>query len=328
MSYSKEVTEKAKEKLRDRRESAFSAADFRREKLYGEVPRLSEIDAELSQIGVNTARAVLGGKNAAEELTALSEKSLLLQEERKNLLASLGYDENFTEPHFFCEKCADTGYIEKENKTLLCDCFLKLLSDTACEALNEVSPLTLSTFESFRLDYYSSVPDKNGKIPLDRMSKIFNFCRDYADNFSLSSKSLLMRGATGLGKTHLSLSIANDVMKKGFSVVYVSAPDILSKIEREHFSYDYDAKDETFSRLVACDLLILDDLGTEFATQFTASTVYNIFNSRINAGKPMIISTNMSLSELEGAYSQRFISRVMGTCDRLDFIGSDVRPKL
>lgn len=210
----------------------------------------------------------------------------------------------------------------------MCDCLKKMIISCECEELNEISPLKLSTFDTFKLSYYSDQPDAQGRIPLDRMSKIFNYCRKYADHFSSGSKSLLMCGATGLGKTHLSLAIANEVIKNGFSVVYVSAPDILSQLSKEQFSHQINNDIDTFKMLLDCDLLILDDLGTEFVSPYSVAAVYNVFNSRLLKSKPTIINTNYNLSELETTYSQRFMSRIMGSCDRLDFIGSDIRTKL
>ena len=325
MAYSKKIYDTAKEKLNSRRVNALNIADYRKNEVFRAIPRLSEIEQNLTSIGVSTAKAVLSGKDAATELTYLKEKSLALQAEFKALLVSHGYSEDYLEPHFTCEKCKDTGYVELDNKTITCDCYKKLLSSTACEELNKISPLSLSTFDSFNLNYYSEKPDKNGNIPYKRMSKIYDFCLDYAKNFTVNSKGLLMRGETGLGKTHLSLAIANEVINKGYSVVYVSAPDILSKLEREHFSYNYVSEEQLMQSLLECDLLILDDLGTEFTTQFSSTAIYNLFNSRVNMGKPIIISTNLVGTELEKAYSQRFTSRVMSTCLMLDFIGSDIR---
>lgn len=328
MPYSNSILVQAKDALSARRLSAQRAADFKREQLYRQNPRLEEIDRELSRIGAAAAKAILKSSDSTLDMKKLSEQSLALQDEYHTILAGLGLSAESLEPVYECDKCHDTGYIELDNRTVTCECLKKLMSDLACEQLNAESPLQLCTFDSFSLDYYSDRRDHNGAIPLNRMSKIFNYCREYADNFSSSSRSLLMRGATGLGKTHLSLAIANEVIRKGMSVVYVSAPDILQRLEREHFSHQYKDEDNTFSSLMKCDLLIIDDLGTEFSTLFTISTVYNIFNSRILSGKPIIMNTNLTMNELLTTYSQRFVSRVMGSCDRLDFIGEDIRPRL
>ena len=328
MPYSNEILNRAKERLAERRAVAEASAELRRETAYVRVPRLREIDRELGQIGAETALTVLKSGGAQYSMDQLAEKSLALQEEFRRELFSIGLKPEDLEPTYHCPVCSDTGYVERDNRTEICGCLSKLMSDVSCESLNALSPLTLSTFESFKLGYYSDRPDANGSVPLNRMTKIFNYCRNYAESFSTSSKGILMRGATGLGKTHLSLAIANELIRKGFSVIYVSAPDILSKLEREHFTYQYDAEADTFSKLIRCDLLILDDLGTEFVTPFSTSTVYNLFNSRILAGKPVIMNTNLTPEEMVGSYSQRFLSRVMGSCDILEFIGKDVRPRL
>lgn len=325
MSYSKEVVKVAREKLYDRRMNAIRYADLRREQIYKKCPRIEEIERELSEIGAKVSMCILKGERGSEEVEALSERSLALQEEERNLLEQNGSSSESLLPQYSCDKCSDTGYIELDGKTILCDCYKKLLTDTACEQLSAVSPLKLSTFESFKLDCYSDRPDAQGRVSRDRMSKIFNYCRNYADTFSTNSRSILMRGSTGLGKTHLSLAIANEVLQKGFSVVYVSAPDIIHKLEREHFSGNYTDEDDSFKTLMDCDLLIIDDLGTEFKTQFSVSAIYNIFNSRHLSEKPIIMNTNLPFGDLEDIYSARFTSRVMGCCDDLEFIGADLR---
>lgn len=325
MAYSKSVYQRAKSVMSDRRRKAVTAAQSNLEKIYKEIPRIKEIDKNLSNTSIYIAKSVINGGSVTEELKKLKDSNRELQDERKALLKAYGYDENADEPKYACTKCDDKGMIEKDGKTVYCECFKKLLTDIACEELNKISPLALSTFDTFKLSYYPQELSQQSASPYKRMSKIYDFCINYAFTFSPASKSLLIRGNTGLGKTHLSLAIANEVLKKGFGVVYVSAPDILSKLEKEHFSYDYESENQTLDTLLECDLLIIDDLGTEFKTQYSTSCIYNIFNSRILSQKPIIINTNMTLKELESAYSERFVSRVIGSCDRLDFIGKDIR---
>ena len=324
MPYSQEIYHIAKDRLQERRQQAVRTADFNREQLFREIPRLSEINSELLSIGAAIAKSIIKDSDS-EDIRTLSENSLQLQQEQDAVLEEHNIDKAVMEPHYYCSLCGDTGYIEQDHNTVVCECLKKLMADIACEQLSANLPLSDCTFESFSLNYYSKEPDVLGKIPFNRMSNIYNYCVNYADTFNEHSKSILMKGGTGLGKTHLSLAIANEVIRKGSSVIYTSAPQIMSKLEREHFNYQYDAQEETFNSLLKCDLLILDDLGTEFVSDFTRSCVYNLFNARILSNKPIIISTNLQLDELITTYSQRFVSRLIGSCDRLDFIGEDIR---
>ena len=201
----------------------------------------------------------------------------------------------------------------------------KLLRDTAYNEFNEKSPLSLerSRFENFSLDWYPDRPDANGKNPRKRMEKILAFCRDYAEHFSKSSPSILMEGGTGLGKTHLSLAIAGRVIDRGFGVIYGSAPDILTalKAENSYFNTDH----TVLERFEQCDLLIIDDLGTEFPNSFTKSAAYNLLNARLAREKPTIISTNLTIPEMKSSYSDRLVSRIIGENEHLPFIGDDIR---
>ncbi|MGN1126793.1 MAG: ATP-binding protein, partial [Ruminococcus sp.] len=290
MAFSSNINRKADEIINERRMKALGKQDMVKEKIYAEIPRLEEIERQLSLIGAKTAKAVLMGENAAESTKQLAKESLELQSEFCRLLFLKGYNQSDLEPHYFCKKCKDTGrYDDEKGRTVLCECLKKLRAEIACEELNKVSPLSLCSFDSFDLNYYDlDVQEGYSTSPYDRMSKILAYCKKYAENFSLNSPSLMMKGNTGLGKTHLSLSIAKEVIDKGFGVVYVSAPMILSKLEKQHFSYAYDEEENTINTLVDCDLLILDDLGTEFQSNYTSSTIYNIFNSRLLNGKPTI----------------------------------------
>ena len=157
------------------------------------------------------------------------------------------------------------------------------------------------------------------------MANIFEFAKDYAQNFKKNSDNLLFLGGVGLGKTHLSLSIINVVTEKGFGVIYDSAQNLFNKIEKEHFSYS--GSNEIIDAVLSCDLLVIDDLGTEFITPFTVSQFYNIINSRINSGLPTIINTNLDFSEIQENYTARVLSRIMGNYKIKKFMGDDIRIK-
>lgn len=322
MGYGKKINAMAKVALQERRNSAYRNADKAKSIFLSKYPEAEKIERKLQSTSITAAKAVAAGGNVREELTKLKEENLALQNQLNEIYSKAGINGDDLEPKFTCSRCKDTGY----NDGIICECYKKLLRETAYNQLNSLSPLSLSTFESFDLDYYPEESLNNSSIsPRRRMANIFKFCKEYAENFSLNSPNLLMKGTTGLGKTHLSLAIAREVIEKGFGVVYCSAPNILSKIEKEHFSRYNEDEESTEDLLTKCDLLILDDLGTEFSTQFTNATVYNILNTRIMTNKPTIISTNMSIAELEKSYSQRFVSRTIGSSIKLDFVGNDIR---
>lgn len=327
MSYSKQIYNSAMDVIHNRRLRAEKEADIRREEIYKKDPEVEKLNREIASCGVQAAKAVLMGKDINEEMGKLKIKNLSLQDDLKNRLMFNGYTSDALEPKYSCPVCKDTGYFEENNRTLVCECLRKALIKATCDEINSISPLSLCKFDNFSLSNYDMDVSANSTSPYERMSKIFSFCKKYADTFSEKSENLLMNGATGLGKTHLSLAIANEVINKGFSVIYVSAPTILSKLEKEHFSrgYDDNREEETLAALLECDLLIIDDLGTEFVTNFSITEIYNIFNSRLLQGKPVIINTNLTLKEIEATYSQRFLSRLVGCAVKLDFMGKDVR---
>jgi DNA replication protein DnaC len=325
MGYSQKIRRKAISIIQTHRLDAEREAEYRKNKIYKEIPEAEKIEREISSCGIAAGRAVLKGGDVKAEIKKLKERNLTLQEEYKQLLLKGGYSIEDTEPQYTCKKCNDKGYVEIDNRTVECDCFKQTLIECACAELNRYSALTLCTFDDFSLEYYSTKIERNFSCsPYEQMKKILQYCKKYAESFDRHSESLLMSGKTGLGKTHLSLSIANEVIKKGYEVVYVSAPSLVSQLEKEHFTNNRedDNLDET---LIDCDLLIIDDLGTEFATQFSNSEIYNIFNSRLLNHKPVIVNTNLTLQELEKQYSQRFVSRIVGQSTRLNFFGKDIR---
>lgn len=324
MGYDKSIKRRAEQILTERRLSAENAAEKRRKAIFSEIPEAERFERKLSETGIGAARALIKGGDVESALIELKEKNLSLQKEYEQLLRIHGYYPSDLEPDYFCKICGDKGYYEQDNKTVMCDCLRKAMAEVACEELNKNTPLKLSTFEDFDLKYYSmDIDDKYPCSPYDQMSNILKFCKRYADDFSLESGNIFMCGKTGLGKTHLSLAIANEVIKKGYGVIYAPAPKIVATLEKEHFSNDRSSTDE--SMFIDCDLLIVDDLGTEFSTQFSKSAIYNLFNERLLSGKPIIINTNCKLTELEELYSQRFISRIRGEATKLEFIGTDVR---
>ena len=325
MGYSKEIYDKVQKELYDIKMEAVDELNRKKDILYNRFPEAAEIEKQLSATAIKAARAVISGANSKDELLKLRQTTKNLRERLTQILKSVNLPEDYLELNYRCKKCSDEGYVDG----IMCDCMKKMMKKEVYNELNKMSPLELSSFENFSLDFYSDTPQPNSELtPKKRMAKILEFCKKYASQFKKNSPSLLMTGSTGLGKTHLSLAIAKEVIEKGFGVIYGSAQNIISKVEKEKFRGHQNSSDETERHYIDCDLLIIDDLGTEYLTSFSSAAIYNIVNSRIMMNKPTIISTNLSMKELEKNYSQRMVSRIIGNNIRLEFLGSDIRQKI
>lgn len=318
MPYSDEVLRRAQARLAAARSERERENDARIQAIYRRCPRLLEIDRQLrATVAQAMAAAFRKGEDPAAAIARLREENLSLQREREWLLESKGIDEADLQAEPICAICGGTGYVGER----MCECLRELCRQ---EQKQELSSLLAGreTFDAFRLDLYSDAPDpKLGVSPREVMHQIFQRCRRYAAEFSLRSPSLLMSGGTGVGKTFLSAAIARTVADAGFSVVYDTAGRIFSDFEEEKFG----SGTHLTGKYRRCDLLILDDLGTEMTTQFTLSALYDLVNGRLLAGLPSIISTNLTTAELRSRYTPQIASRLLGRYERLPFAGSDIR---
>lgn len=320
MAHNKEIYDLAVKELALRKKKAEDDLQKRETYLTSIEPEYERLTNELTKTGAETIRIIIEKRSdAMQQIAELKDKNLMLQKRIHEILTTHGLTEDYLKPHYNCDKCSDTGFVDG----IMCSCLSKLMKEIAFEQLNSETPLSLSSFEKFSLDYYP-MNAGDAMSPRRIMEQVFKNCKWYADNFSKDSPSLLFQGATGLGKTHLSLAIASEAINRGYGVIYGSVQELMNKIESEHFSREM-VKQDTRKLLIDCDLLILDDLGTEFITQFTVSSLYNIINSRLLGNKPTIISTNLSLNELEDKYSERIVSRIAGNYRMLKFVGSDIR---
>ena len=321
MSYKRSVYIKAKEILSQRKATAEREADMRHSAAVALCPEIAQIEREMASHGADVVKAVGMGANLDEYIKNLATANLQAQARRKELLKSAGFPEDYLEVKYTCEICKDTGY----NNEFYCQCYRKLIRDVARDELGANSPLKRCTFASFRLDRYPDVIDSViGINQREHMKNNLQYCKDYAEHFTPNSNGLFMYGKTGLGKTHLSLAIANEVLNKGYDVYYGSIQSIMDKLEGEHFGR-LPREDSIKEDILTCDLLIIDDLGTEFSTQFTNAELYNIINSRMLSSLPTIISTNLEMEQVAEKYSQRVASRIMGSCDSMYFCGKDIR---
>ncbi len=316
MGYGNKIYQAAAQELERRKRQAEDTAEKGRERFYAQCPRAKQIREEMAQNAAGAAKAVLSGSDTRAEITRMKDRGLALKAEYNQLLAEHHLTEADVTPQYQCFLCRDTGFVDGR----MCSCFKNLQRRMAYERLSMSVPLENSTFENFSLEYY-----QEDEHTYKQMEKVFHACKNYADKFRADSPSLLFKGGTGLGKTHLSLAIAGKAIEKGFGVVYGSAQSFAVALERERFDRDLPEDGGTDVQLAECDLLILDDLGTEFPSAYVNAALYNIINTRMMAGRPTIISTNLSLKELEQRYSQRFASRVTGYYGKLEFLGKDVR---
>lgn len=321
MGYAKHIYTLAAAELKTRREQAEREAALHKAQFAECCPQVSEIEREMAKTGLAAVKAVGAGKDAVEIINNLAKYNLELQAKRKELLLQNGFPADFLQPHYTCPVCEDTGTADGKE----CTCFQTLAKEIAYAELAAHTPLKQCGFDRFSLSYYEDTPDSDGIIPRQKMTEVLSFCKRYADTFSLASPSLLFFGNTGLGKTHLSLAIGAAAIEKGFGVMYGSAQNLFSALEKEHFGKAENADTETM--LLDCDLLILDDLGTEFTTGFVTASFYNILNTRLLRGKPTVISTNLSFAELQDRYSDRIVSRILGAYQVRRFYGEDLRIK-
>ena len=291
------------------RSQAEAVAEQRTRKLYAELPHLKELDKKLSEEGPALVMAALSGD--LESLAEIEKANLELQQKRRELLVSHGYSATEDAPDYHCKECSDSGYVGQK----LCVCVKKEITLSAYTSAGLGKGLIDKTFDNFFLRYYSG-EDK------ELMTRVLSICKDYAERFTPASEPLLFVGKTGLGKTHLSAAIAGAVAAKGYRVIYETSQKLFDTYEAARFGRE-NAPDT--DRYEACDLLIIDDLGAECGSQYTAATFFNLLNTRLMENKPTIINTNLNRAQLEKNYGERVLSRLLGEFRTLSFAGKDVR---
>ena len=314
MAYNPEVLRRAKARLAMAKEDRESENREHLADAYARCPRLREIDRQLRlTMAVAAQAAFTQGEDPAELLTQARRENIALQQERAELIA-LHFEEGYLDDSPICENCGGSGYVG----STMCECLRELCRQ---EQKKELTFLAVGreSFDQFRLDYY---PERDNIRAI--MEKTFQACRRYAANFSEKSPNLLFSGDTGLGKTFLSACIARTVADNGYSVVYESAGHLFARMERAKFNGDEEARRDS-EKYLACDLLIVDDLGTEMPGQFTTAALYSLMNDRLLAGKPTIISTNLTSEEFAQRYNRQIASRLRGSYVRMPFVGEDIR---
>ena len=327
MAYEQNVLRRAAERLEGQRRRREEAQNARRREIYAAIPRVAEIDRQLRRTIVDIIAASLRqGNDPVPAIGAVRDKNLDLQAERADLLVAHGYPADALDDKPACPRCSDTGW----RGAVMCDCLKSLCAQEQIKELSKLLDLGEQSFDTFSLDVYSPSPWRGSGIsPRENMEMVYEICLNYAQKFGrFYFNNLFLSGAPGLGKTFLSACIARTVSENGFSVVYDTAVNIFSRFEDRKFSRDAEdtreARDET-RRYLSCDLLILDDLGSEMTTPFVQSALYTLINSRLTADRRTVISSNLSMEDVRRRYAPQIASRLEGEYRVLPFFGEDIR---
>lgn len=292
----------------------------RMQKAYRTLPRLLEIDDEISSLSVTQAKKLIDGDGNA--LARLHSQLEALTSEKAQLLADHGYPKDYFEPPYGCPDCKDTGYIGSRK----CHCFEQAAIDLVYTQSNIRRILETENFQNFSYDYYSNeqINPATGLSSLTTARQAVQDCRDFVQTFDSEFRNLFFYGDTGIGKTYLSNCVAKELLDSGHSVIYFTASSLFRIFEKNAFGREPDTG-EDYQNIFSCDLLIVDDLGTEFSNTFTVSQLFLCLNERILRQKSTIISTNLTLAQLKEIYSERTFSRISSSYTMIKLFGNDIR---
>ena len=318
MGYNRENFNRIREEYEKKYMNARNAANSRLFEIHAKIPEIMKIDRVLSETGAKIMSIICSGDSDAQaKIEKLRAENKALADARAELLVLHGYSVDYTDVKYECEKCGDSGYVDTE----MCECMKKKLIFAGYESSGMSRLLAEQNFSNFSLDYY-----KNDAQTYNNMCHVYDVMKSYAENFSSQNgENLALFGGTGLGKTHLSSAVAGRVIERGYDVVYTTAVSLVSDYENRRFGTGMNADGGDVEKYSNCELLIIDDLGTEVVNQFTVSCIYNIINTRLNKRLSTILSTNLTQSEFRQKYWDRITSRVFGEYMALLFTGVDVR---
>lgn len=317
MGYNSSIYKKIYDEYSQKYLIARERADIKAQEVRIAIPEVARIDRELSLTGLEIFSATLSGEDRSAKLEQIKARNKALQKKRAELLVANGYPADYSDVKYDCPKCGDTGFINNK----MCSCMKEALTLAGIESSGFAGLIAEQSFDNFSLDYYKKNPNH-----YEMMRKNLEYLKDYADSFDTkASQSILLMGGTGLGKTHLSSAVAKKIIEKGNDVFYTGAIDLFSQFEIQKFKTYSNEPNELIERYFECDLLIIDDLGTEIINQFSVSTLYNLLNDRLSNKKPTIVSTNLSKEDIQKKYTDRITSRMFGEYRILFFMGTDIR---
>ena len=322
MAYDGKIMRRALQQFEEDRQAREERFQARRESVFRRQPRLRQIEEELrSTMSRIISSALRHGTDPGPAVEVLREENLRIQEEKRQLLNQMGLPQDCLDEKPACALCGDTGYRNGQ----VCRCLRQYYAREQQKELSRMLDLGSQSFDTFSLDWYPQEYDSSfGSSARENMEKVYDICADYAHQFGKYPGNLLLFGAPGLGKTFLSAAIAREVSGNGWSVVYDTAGRIFQRFEAQKFTREEDAGDDV-DRVLNCDLLILDDLGTEMTTAFIQSALYQIVNTRLMEKKSTILNTNLMPGEIARRYSPQLASRIEGEYQLLPFFGEDIR---
>lgn len=324
----KQILENIMTDYNKKRLKASRDADVRKEKLYAAFPELEELDRQIQLLSIKLSKLFLANpENLNEQVLMLKKELENLKTKRKNVFETNNIPENYLDIKYECFKCKDTGYLEDGKK---CSCLNKQIINNLYSMSNMTHMLSKENFNTFDINIFSNETYKNEKLtPKQNMYYILEISEDFCSNFNDTSMNLLLYGSTGLGKTFMCNCIANHLLSKEVSVLYQTAFSLFETVENHKFNKQNETEENriNYNMIFDCDLLIIDDLGTEVGNSFTNAELFNIINERLITNKRIIISTNLSLEQLRDTYSERITSRVFNNFVPLKFYGEDLRYK-
>lgn len=320
MGFNRENYKRIKHEYDGKALRAQEAALIRKRELGMRFPEIKEIDDALSQTGLRIFEATVRykGDKLDSEIDTIKIENEELIKAREALLEKYGIPVDYSDVKYECNECSDSGFVGIN----MCKCMKSKLVMAGYESSGIGSLIKTKTFDNYVPTYQK---DKNA---VENAKMIVGFCRHYAETFDDKTQNLLFIGGTGLGKTHLSAAITGSVVRRGYDVVCETAQNLFSDFEYERFGRGYNRDENEISRTdryFECDLLIIDDLGTEMGNTFTVSCLYNIINTRLNKGKAVIINTNLTRDDLRKRYDERITSRLFGDFLPIMFLGRDMR---
>lgn len=325
MAYDGKVMRRALQRFEEERQARESRFQEWREGVFRRQPRLRQIDAELhATMSRIISDALRRGQDPRPAVRRLRDENLGLQAEKRELLERMGLPEDCLEEKPACTRCGDTGYRDGQ----LCHCLIAYYAQEQQRELSRMLDLGSQSFDTFSLDWYSDQIAAGQRMSARNHmeERVYNSCAEFAHGFGKRAQNLLLFGAPGLGKTHLSAAIAREVSGRGFSVVYDTASHVFQRFETQKFGREEgDEASSDVERILNCDLLILDDLGTEMTTAFVQSALYQIVNTRLMEKRSTIINTNLSPEKLAQRYTPQIASRIEGEYQLLPFVGEDIR---